>query len=109
MVYTNKTSIAENLDLAVDIGGIDRSIGPTEYRITPYAYWSKEGALVIDYSVEPEIDMEGGSTWWQEMYGDYSDPAMILPWRLDPVKGFAITGESKRQQTKDIYLKPTYV
>jgi hypothetical protein len=108
-LYTYKTSIAEELTLSVSIGGIDRSIGPTEYRITPYAYWSNEGALVIDYSVEPEIDLQGGSTWWQEKYGHNPDPTMILPWRLDPEKGFAITDESKRQQTKDIRLKPSFI
>ena len=108
-VYSYSTSISDQLKLTVDIGGIDRSIGPTEYRITPYAYWSKQGALVIDYSVEPEIDMQGGSTWWQDMYGGHSDPTMILPWRLDPEKGYAINDESKRQQTRDIQLRPSYL
>ncbi len=108
-IHNYTTSISDELKLTVDIGGIDRSIGPTEYRITPYAYWSKQGALVIDYSVEPEVDLQGGSTWWQEMYGNHSDPTMILPWRLDPEKGFAITSESKRQQTRDIVLSPTYL
>ncbi len=105
-LYTQSTSIANELKLTVDIGGINRSIGPTEYRITPYAYWSKEGALVIDYSVEPEVDLQGGSTWWQEKYGSHSDPTMILPWRLDPEKGFAISDESKRTETKDIKMNP---
>lgn len=108
-LYTYKTSIAEELTLSFSIGGIDRSIGPTEYRITPYAYWSNEGALVFDYSVEPEIDLEGVPTWWQEMYGNNPDPTMILPWRLDPEKGFAVTDESKRQQTKDISLRPSFI
>ncbi len=108
-LYTQSTSVADEIKLSVDIGGINRSIGPTEYRITPYAYWSKKGALVIDYSVEPEVDLQGGSTWWQEKYGNRPDPAIILPWRLDPEKGFAISNESKRSETKDIRMKPTFI
>ncbi len=108
-LYTSTTTVSDEIRLRVDIGGIDRSIGPTEYRITPYAYWSNQGALVIDYSVEPEIDLQGGQTWWQEMYGSKSDPTMILPWLLDPEKGFAVSDESKRQQTTDILLKPSYL
>ena len=42
------------------------------------------------------------------MYGDFPDPTLILPWRLDPEKGFGINEESKRQQTKDIIFDPAY-
>jgi hypothetical protein len=104
--YTYKTSVGESLDISVYMGFIDRAYGPTEYRVTPYAYWSKQGALIIDYSVEPEVDVQGSKTWWQEKYGDYSDPTLILPWRLDPEKGYGIYEEAKRQQTKDIVLDP---
>ncbi|MFW5877912.1 MAG: T9SS type A sorting domain-containing protein [bacterium] len=106
---THETQVDTNLNISVSIGGINRSIGPVEYRITPYAYWSKKGALVIDYSVEPEVDLQDGTTWWQEIYGSDPDPTMILPWRLDPEKGFAITDESKREQTKDIQLRPSVI
>ncbi len=105
-LYTQTTTVSESINLSVHIGGIDRTIGPTEYRVTPYSYWSDEGALVIDYSVEPEVDLESGTTWWQDIYGHSPDPTMILPWRLDTEKGFAISDESKRQQTKDILIKP---
>jgi hypothetical protein len=107
-VYTHKTAVEQALELKIDLGNIDRTFGPTEYRVTPYAYWSKQGALVVDYSVEPEVDDQGGKTWWQEKYGDYPDPTLILPWRLDPEKGFGINEEAKRQQTKDIVFDPPY-
>lgn len=109
-VYTQSTSVSDEIKLTIEIdGSLDRSIGPTEYRIRPFAYWSNQGALVVDYSVEPLIDMAGGSTWWQEKYGNKPDPAMILPWRHDPEKGYAINDESKRQQTTDIYFTPSRV
>jgi hypothetical protein len=41
-------------------------------------------------------------TWWQQRYGSLSDPAFILPWRLDPEKGFGISEDAKRYQSKDI-------
>lgn len=107
-VYTHETAVGQSLELTVELGKIDRSYGPTEYRVTPYAYWSKQGPLVVDYSVEPEVDNQGGKTWWQEKYGDHPDPTLILPWRLDPEKGFGINDESKRQQTKDIVFDPPY-
>ena len=105
-VYTQQTSLSEELTLATDLGHINTSYGPTEYRITPYIYWSKQGALVIDYSVEPEIDDIGVGTWWQEKYEDNPDVTFILPWKYDPEKGFGITEEEKRRQTRDIVLDP---
>jgi hypothetical protein len=107
-VYTHNTTLQQALELKIDLGKIDRSYGPTEYRVTPYAYWSKQGALVVDYSVEPEIGSQVDKTWWQDMYGDFPDPTLILPWRLDPEKGFGINDEAKRQQTKDIVFDPAY-
>lgn len=107
-VYTHNTTLKQELELKVDLGRIDRSYGPTEYRVTPYAYWSKQGALVVDYSVEPEVGNQVDRTWWQDMYGDFPDPTLILPWRLDPEKGFGINDEAKRQQTKDIVFDPAY-
>jgi len=109
-VYTQSTSVSDDIKLTLEIdGGLDRSIGPTEYRIRPFAYWSNQGALVLDYSVEPLVDMAGGSTWWQERYGNKPDLTMILPWRHDPEKGYAINDESKRQQTTDLYFSPARV
>jgi hypothetical protein len=104
-VYTHTTSLTDEISLSIDLGKINRSFGETEYRITPYVYWSKQGALVIDYSVEPDLD-GNSSTWWQEKYGDKPDPTFILPWKYDPEKGFGITDEEKRKLTRDIILDP---
>jgi hypothetical protein len=104
-VYTHTTSLSDEISLSIDLGKINRSFGETEYRITPYVYWSKQGALVIDYSVEPDLD-GASSTWWQERYGEKSDPTFILPWKYDPEKGFGITDEEKRKLTRDIILDP---
>ena len=87
--------------------GLDRSIGNTRYTVTPYSYWAKNGALVIDYMVSPELPMDQVS-WWEEKYGDNPDPTMILPWKHDPEKGFRLADESERFKTSDISFDPPH-
>jgi hypothetical protein len=100
---THRTSVTDLLNLKVHLDNIDMSFGETRYTVTPYAYWSTDGALVVDYAVRPELAPPGFSpTWWQQRYGTYSDPAFILPWRLDPEKGFGISEGAKRYQSKDV-------
>ena len=56
----------------------------------------------MDYSVRPSAAGPGQTeTWWQERYGHKSDPALILPWRLDNFKGGNLAA-AKLQQTKEI-------
>ncbi|MDX2431492.1 MAG: T9SS type A sorting domain-containing protein [Bacteroides sp.] len=103
---THTTSVSEGLEIKMHLGpGLNRSIGNTRYTVTPYSYWAKNGALVIDYMVAPELPSDQVS-WWQEKYGDYPDPTMILPWRNDPEKGFRLADESERFKTSDISFDP---
>lgn len=104
---THKTTIFNQIDLEVHLGSVDLGIGDTKYTVTPYSYWGNNDALVIDYAVKPEIAPPGfPETWWQENYGIDSDPTFILPWRLDPEKGFALSEPAKRHQSKDIIFSP---
>ncbi len=101
---TNKVTFSKGLE--VNLSSIDLSIGETYYSVIPYAYWAKNGALVLDYAVNPRPSGIGvPQTWWQESYSNKPDPALILPWRLDPEKGFS-TPEDKRYQTKEIIFNP---
>ena len=79
---------------------IDKNIGEVEYTLQPYVYWSKNGALVIDYNV----DLTG--QWWEENYGQKPDPAFIMPFRYGPEKGNTYEYESKRILTSDIRYFP---
>jgi hypothetical protein len=104
---TQKTSISHLIHLQTHLGTVDMGIGDVKYRVTPYAYWSKDDALVVNYAVQPELAPPGfPNTWWQDHYGSYSDPTFILPWLLDPEKGFTLDDPNKRYQTNDIILKP---
>ena len=101
-ISTRKNTVKYKKGLNVHLGPIDLGIGETYYSVTPYAYWAKSGALVLDYAVDPRPSgINVPETWWQAKYSDKADPALSLPWRLDPEKGFNIT-EDKRQQTKEI-------
>lgn len=103
---THSMSVGEALDITVHLAGINRSIGETGYNVTPYIYWSKNGAMVIDYAARPILPEPGGTdTWWSAEY-DIADPTFILPWKLDPEKGLALQDEVKRTQSKSISFSP---
>lgn len=105
-IQTQRTTIESNINLDVHFDAVNMGLGETRFEITPYAFWANNGALVIDYAVEPEVSGPGGEdTWWDAHYGYLPDPAFILPWRYDPEKGHAIS-EIKRYQTKDIFFLP---
>ena len=102
---SHTTTVKKDLSLEVKLGG---TVGPeTGYQIRPFSYWSESGILVIDYAVNVDEAAQGYTpTWWQDAYGTMPDPAFILPWRLDPEKGYALNSELKRSQTKDIVIYP---
>ncbi|MCX8106436.1 MAG: T9SS type A sorting domain-containing protein [Ignavibacterium album] len=106
-ISTHTTSVTEQISLKVHLDNINMGLGEVSYLVTPYSYWAKNGALVIDYAVRPEISNPGGTqTWWQVNYQSKSDPAFILPWRYDPEKGFTLQDPNKRYQTKEITFQP---
>jgi hypothetical protein len=105
-VSTRSNKVTYSKGLEVNLSSIDLSIGETYYSVIPYAYWAKNGALVLDYAVNPNASPPGvPQTWFQENYSNKPDPSLILPWRLDPEKGFTIP-EDKRYQTKEIIFNP---
>jgi hypothetical protein len=102
-VSTHKTSVTQDLKISAHLDAVDLGLGEVRYTVTPYSYWAKNGALVIDYAVQPELAPPGFTpTWWQQHYDSIPDPAFILPWRLDPEKGIKITENAKRYQTNSI-------
>jgi hypothetical protein len=85
-------------DPTLQVGGVP--VGSAEYLVRPYVYWSQEGTLVVDYSVE----LTGGL--WTALYGDAPDLTMILPWRHDQAKGFLSTPFDQTERTRDLVLNP---
>ncbi len=97
---TNTATFTKGLD--VHLGPVSNEYGEAYYSVTPYAYWATNGALVLNYAVNPSAAVPNKpETWWQQKYGHKSDPALILPWRLDNYKGGHLSAD-KLQETKEI-------
>lgn len=99
-VSTSTTTVRSGFDLEVNMGSLDPAYSNAPYSGIPYAYWSNDNALVLDYAVNPSLG-GGNPTWWQEMYGDNPDPTFVLPWRLDLEKGYG-TPANQLLQSKSI-------
>lgn len=101
-ILTQTVSVKENLEIRSDFGHVQPAIGTSgTYYVSPYAYWTGSGALVLDYKVAiPE-----GNSFWQERYGA-SDLAFSLPWRYDEQKGIPFPADdlSYRNRTRDLVL-----
>jgi len=100
------STITDEQGLASFLGSLDGSIAGTAYSITPYVYWDRSGAVVLDYAVTLPAGTPGVPTFWGQRYSAKSDPAFILPWRLDPEKGDNLTDPSLRQLTREIMTLP---
>lgn len=105
-VSTHRVEVSVDHTVAVNFGNIDAGIlGSTTYEVTPYLYWSSNGALVLDYAVDPILG-DGFEGWWQQKYGHAPDLAFALPWRHDVERGSNIPAD-QTQRTRDIVVNPT--
>lgn len=99
------TKVSSSMLLRGDYGHLNPpfNLSQNTYYITPYAYWSKNGALVYDYKVNVN---NNPSSFWNTNYGSKTDPAFALPWRLDPEKGYPLPGNDStyRFRSKDIRI-----
>lgn len=100
-INTHEVQVLNDLELTVNLGELDMSVGEVRYSVGPYAYWSNNGELYLNYVTRPETG-QGVDTWWDTHYGNEQDPAFILPWRLDEEKGYTLQDPLKKYQTKSI-------
>ena len=110
-ISTYSTSFSSTDSLHVQMGLINSAgdySGNRRYKLIPYAYWANNGALVIDYAVEPEKSQQGEpDTWWQIHYSQ-PDPAFILPGRFNNEKYGSQDPEELRHESKEIYFFPEF-
>jgi hypothetical protein len=106
-ITTHTTTVKSDLYISAELGSVNMGLGEVPYDVTAYTYWAKNGALVLDYAVSPDLSGPGSTpTWWQVHYNK-QDPAFILPWRYDdPWKGLTLQDPAKRFQTKEITFYP---
>ena len=103
---TFETSASNTLTLDVSMGANQSGL-ESNYIVSPYLYWAKNGALVLDYTVQPEVEILGGTqTFWSAKYGQKEDPALLLPFRLHPEKDLTLQEEIKRIQSRGITYAP---
>jgi hypothetical protein len=108
-INTHRTSVSDLEGMVIRFGSINTSIQGSEtfYSVTPYVYWDRSGALVLDYAVQPSVaDIGGVPTWWQERYGQLPDLAFNLPWRNDAAKTGSPVTELRRTETKNLVINP---
>ena len=101
-ILTQTVSVKENLEIRSDFGHVQPEIGTSgTYYISPFAYWTSSGALVLDY----KVDIPEGNSVWRERYGG-PDLAFSLPWRYDEEKGIPYPEDdpSYRNRTRDLIL-----
>jgi hypothetical protein len=95
-ITTHTSTAAKEVEIEVIVSETDITFGDTDYLVTPYIYWGQNGAMVIDYAVDPSsLGDSLYGTFWDQNYLSHSDPGFILPWRLDSLKGIGNTGNMK--------------
>jgi len=103
---THRTSVSDLEAVRVEFGPINASIEGRRatYSVTPFVYWDRSGALVVDYAVEPSVAAPGEEpTWWQERYGQAPDLALNLPDRFrDRKENDPNVSEATKERTRSL-------
>ena len=101
-VKTHTTTITSNIDMIANFGTLyGKYYSDAGYSITPYAYWSREGALVLDYTVK----LTG--TFWQEHYSQYPDLTFNCYYRYFNQMGLGGLSSETADWTKEIQIFPS--
>ena len=106
---THSTSVSNMEAVTVQFGQIEATVEgkKANYSVTPFVYWERSGALVVDYSVEPSIAGVGEvETWWQDRYGKLPDPAFNLPERHEDLKSGNTVDPATLTRTKSFAFFP---
>lgn len=99
------TTVNSSMLLRGDYGHLSPpyNLPQNNYYIIPYAYWAKNGAIVLDYKVKLNSNP---NSFWNTNYGNKTDLSFNLPWRLDPEKGLPLPGNDQeyRYRSRDIRI-----
>ncbi|MEJ2637291.1 MAG: CARDB domain-containing protein [Calditrichia bacterium] len=105
-ITTHTSTATKDVLIQVEVSDTDKSFGDTDYLVTPFMYWGQNGAMVIDYAVDPSSSADPVyGTFWDKQYLSDPDPGLILPWRLDSFKGIGGT-EALKYYCKSLHVSP---
>jgi hypothetical protein len=104
-VSTRQTTIGQGIKIGVSLGPAGGA-AEAPYTIQPYVYRSKDGVLVLDYTVEPVWGRPGDPNWWDNHYTALPDLAFSLPKRYNTEKGLPIDDPRTRNRSFDVWVRP---
>ena len=100
------STFGKTMEIDWTTANLNKDITGTSYSVRPYLYWSRVGALVLDWEVQLPTQNNGVPTFWEQMYGHYPDPAFNLPDLLDRAKGYATPAGGLAFHTPDFQNYP---
>lgn len=101
-ILNQTVNVGSSTLMQADFGQIISEIGGSgTYYIEPFAYWSVNGALVLDY----KVDIPEGNNFWRDNY-DAPDVGFSMPWRYDQNKNLPLPDNNTDYltRTRDIVL-----
>ena len=101
-INTHTTTLTSTIDMYSQFGAVNNS--SASYSVLPYAYWSNEGPLVLDYMVDLPTNTIGGS-FWEANYSQKPDLTFNCYYRYLAQKGFTLPAEMA-DWTKEISISP---
>jgi hypothetical protein len=108
-VATSQNSLdvtLSNIESDLPVDGFQTSSDWATYNVTPYAYWSYSGALVVDYAVELPLGLATAPSFWRQLYGLEADLTWSMPWRLDAAKEGFPNEVLLAERTRDLIAFP---
>ena len=102
---TRRTTVSRGIRLGVSLGAASGA-AEAPYTVHPYVYRSRDGLLVLDYTVEPVWGSPGNPNWWDTHYTSAPDLAFSLPKRYNVEKGIPVEDPRTRNRSFDVWVRP---
>ncbi len=104
-INTQTTTVTHSIDMTAHFGAINPLYASASYSIQPYAYWSVNGALVLNYAVE--LPTTGAITpFWETNYSQKPDLTFNSYYRNFAQKGLGGLAANMADWTKEITISP---
>jgi len=103
-INTHTTTVTRSIDMTANFGEINPLYASASYSVQPYAYWSTNGPLILDYLVD--LDTTGVvKSFWEANYSQKPDLAFNCYYRYFAQKGLTLPAEIA-DWTKEISISP---